>query len=155
VALLALIAGTVSYLHMHLLVELHGQPGWVAALTPLSAIDRTQPGHQAVNGRDDRGGGLLERLIGPLRQARGIPPQSAHRWPCGRSVDLDQDAAALLERELDDTFHRIHHPEHPVTSTVMLWSTVVKRSRCLQCRRRPWDAQNSRQTHIRRRGIGV
>ena len=36
VALLALIAGTVSYLHLHLLVELHGQPGWVAALTPLS-----------------------------------------------------------------------------------------------------------------------
>jgi hypothetical protein len=36
VALLALIAGTVSYLHTHLLVELHGQPGWVAALTPLS-----------------------------------------------------------------------------------------------------------------------
>lgn len=36
VALLALIAGTVSYLHMHLLVELHGQPGWVAALTSLS-----------------------------------------------------------------------------------------------------------------------
>jgi hypothetical protein len=27
VALLALIAGTVSYLHMHLLVELNGQPG--------------------------------------------------------------------------------------------------------------------------------
>jgi len=36
VAVLAMIAGTVSYLHMHLLVELHGQPGWVAALTPLS-----------------------------------------------------------------------------------------------------------------------
>jgi hypothetical protein len=36
VTLLALIAGTVSYLHMHLLVELHGQPGWLAALTPLS-----------------------------------------------------------------------------------------------------------------------
>jgi Protein of unknown function (DUF2637) len=34
--MLALIAGTVSYLHMHLLVEVHGQPGWVAALTPLS-----------------------------------------------------------------------------------------------------------------------
>lgn len=34
-ALLALIAGTV-YLHMHLLVLRHGQPGWVAALTPLS-----------------------------------------------------------------------------------------------------------------------
>jgi hypothetical protein len=36
VGLLALIAATVSYLHMHELVELHGQPGWVAALTPLS-----------------------------------------------------------------------------------------------------------------------
>jgi Protein of unknown function (DUF2637) len=35
-ALLALIADTVSYLHMHRLVALHGQPGWVAALTPLS-----------------------------------------------------------------------------------------------------------------------
>jgi hypothetical protein len=34
--LLALIAGTVSYLHMHTLIALHGQPGWVAALTPLS-----------------------------------------------------------------------------------------------------------------------
>src|SRR6266566_3658109 len=36
VGLLALIAGTVSYLHMHTLVDLYGQPGWVAALTPLS-----------------------------------------------------------------------------------------------------------------------
>ena len=36
VAVLALIAGTVSYLHMHALVVLHGEPGWVAALTPLS-----------------------------------------------------------------------------------------------------------------------
>ena len=32
--MLALIAGTVSYLHM--LLGLHGRPGWVAALTPLS-----------------------------------------------------------------------------------------------------------------------
>jgi Protein of unknown function (DUF2637) len=36
VGLLALIAGIVSYLHMHMLVALHGQPGWVAVLTPLS-----------------------------------------------------------------------------------------------------------------------
>jgi len=36
VALLAVAAGTVSYLHMHQLVAEHGQPGWVAALTPLS-----------------------------------------------------------------------------------------------------------------------
>jgi hypothetical protein len=47
VGLLALIAGTVSYLHMHMLVERHGQPGWVAALTPLSVdgmISRYTPG---------------------------------------------------------------------------------------------------------------
>jgi hypothetical protein len=36
VALLALIAGTVSYLHVHMLVARHGQPGWFAALTPPS-----------------------------------------------------------------------------------------------------------------------
>jgi hypothetical protein len=36
VGLLALIAATVSYLHMHLLVVSHGQPGWVAVLTPFS-----------------------------------------------------------------------------------------------------------------------
>src|SRR5450755_4206488 len=36
VALLALIAATVCYLRMHILVELHGQPGWVAVLTPFS-----------------------------------------------------------------------------------------------------------------------
>ena len=28
VAVLALIAATVSYIHMHMLVELQGQPGW-------------------------------------------------------------------------------------------------------------------------------
>jgi hypothetical protein len=38
VGMLAAIAGTVSYLHMHLLVQLHGQPGWVAALTPLMLL---------------------------------------------------------------------------------------------------------------------
>src|SRR5262250_970991 len=32
----AVTVGTVSYLHMHTLVALNGQPGWVAALTPLS-----------------------------------------------------------------------------------------------------------------------
>jgi hypothetical protein len=32
IGMLALIAGTVSYQRMHLLVELHGQPGWMAAL---------------------------------------------------------------------------------------------------------------------------
>jgi hypothetical protein len=61
VALLALIAGTVSYLHMHLLVEVHGQPGWVAALTPLwvdgmiVAASTTLLAHSRCGGR----GGVL------------------------------------------------------------------------------------------------
>ena len=38
VAVLALIAGTVSYSHMRLLVELHGELGWVAAPTPPSIV---------------------------------------------------------------------------------------------------------------------
>jgi hypothetical protein len=54
--LLALIAGTVSYLHMHLLVELHGQPGWVAALTPLS-VDGTIVAASATLLADSRSGG--------------------------------------------------------------------------------------------------
>ena len=52
VGFLALIAGTVSYLRMHLLVELHGPPGWVATLTPLSmdgmiVAPRVQSGQDA------------------------------------------------------------------------------------------------------------
>jgi hypothetical protein len=54
--MLALIAGTVSYLHMHLLVELHGQPGWVAALTPLS-VDGMIVAASTTLLADSRGGG--------------------------------------------------------------------------------------------------
>jgi Protein of unknown function (DUF2637) len=56
VGMLALIAGTVSYLHMHLLVELHGQPGWVAALTPLS-VDGMIVAASTTLLADSRGGG--------------------------------------------------------------------------------------------------
>jgi hypothetical protein len=42
VALLALIAGAVSYLHVHMLIARHGQPDWVAALTPLSVATQLQ-----------------------------------------------------------------------------------------------------------------
>ncbi len=43
VALLAVIAGTFSYLHMHRLVELHGQPGWVALLADSRSGRRGSP----------------------------------------------------------------------------------------------------------------
>jgi hypothetical protein len=61
VALLALIAGTVSYLHMHLLVELHGQPGWVAALTPLSVDGMIVAASTTLlaDSRSGRPGGVL------------------------------------------------------------------------------------------------
>jgi hypothetical protein len=61
VALLALIAGTVSYLHMHLLVELHGQPGWVAALTPLSVDGMIVAASTTLlaDSRSGRNGGVL------------------------------------------------------------------------------------------------
>jgi Protein of unknown function (DUF2637) len=61
VGLLALIAGTVSYLHMHTLVELHGQPGWVAALTPLSVDGMIVAASTTLlaDSRCGRSGGLL------------------------------------------------------------------------------------------------
>src|SRR5262245_12182361 len=65
VALLALIAGTVSYLHMHLLVELHGQPGWVAALTPLSVDGMIIAASTTLlaESRSGRRGGLLPWVL--------------------------------------------------------------------------------------------
>jgi hypothetical protein len=66
VGLLALVAGTVSYLHMHTLVALHGQPGWVAALTPLS-VDRLIVAASTTLLADSRsgrkGGGLPRALL--------------------------------------------------------------------------------------------
>jgi Protein of unknown function (DUF2637) len=61
VGMLALIAGTVSYLHMHLLVELHGQPGWVAALTPMSVDGMIVAASTTLlaDSRSGRRGGLL------------------------------------------------------------------------------------------------
>jgi len=61
VGMLAVIAGTVSYLHVHLLVELHGQPGWVAALTPLSVDGMIVAASTTLvaESRSGRRGGLL------------------------------------------------------------------------------------------------
>ena len=81
VALLALIAGTVSYLYMHMLVARHGQPDWVAALTPPSVdgmivatsatlLAESRAGGQARRGAavDAAGGGERRE---PGRQRRG------------------------------------------------------------------------------------
>lgn len=61
VTVLALIAGTVSYLHMHTLVVLHGQPGWVAVLTPLSVDGMIVVASTTLlaDSRSGRKGGML------------------------------------------------------------------------------------------------
>lgn len=64
-ALLALIAATVSYLHMHMLVELHGQPGWVAALTPFS-VDRMIAAASTTLLADSRSGSRGAMLLRAL-----------------------------------------------------------------------------------------
>jgi hypothetical protein len=75
-ALLALIAGPVSYLHMRLLMELRGQPGWVAALTPL-LVDGTMVAASTTR-------------HGPSRSPRGWPrtgPQTPARLADSASSD--------------------------------------------------------------------
>src|SRR5439155_10868471 len=53
--------GTVSYLHMHVLVARHGQPGWVAALTPLSVDGMIVAASTTLlaDSRSGRAGGVL------------------------------------------------------------------------------------------------
>src|SRR5215467_654920 len=81
VALLALIAGTVSYLHMHTLVSLHGQPGWVAALTPLSVDGMIVAASTTLlaDSRCGRNGGAFRGRCWSQAASRAWPPTSP--WP--------------------------------------------------------------------------
>jgi uncharacterized protein DUF2637 len=73
VGFLALIAGTVSYLHMHTLVALDGQPGWVAAMTPLS-VDGMIVAASTTLLADSRSG----------RKGGGLPWALPGRGECGQ-----------------------------------------------------------------------
>jgi Protein of unknown function (DUF2637) len=77
VALLAVIAGTVSYLHMHLLVELHGHHGWVAALTPLS-VDGMIVAASTTLLADSRSGGRGRALSWLLLGAGSVASLAAN-----------------------------------------------------------------------------
>lgn len=77
VALLALIAGTVSYLHMRMLVAQHGQPGWVAALTPLS-VDRMIVAASTTLLADSRSGGRAGALPWALLVAGSVASLAAN-----------------------------------------------------------------------------
>jgi hypothetical protein len=90
--LVALIAGTDSYLHMHLLVEVHGQPGWVAALTPLLvdgmivAASTTLLADSRVGGR----GGFLPWAL--LVAGSAASPGYRHQSPVHRPPDVEPAA---------------------------------------------------------------
>jgi hypothetical protein len=77
VALLTVIAGTVSYLHMHLLVAGHGQPGWVAALTPLSVDGMIVAASTALLA-DSRSGGRGGLLPWALLVTGSVASLAAH-----------------------------------------------------------------------------
>jgi Protein of unknown function (DUF2637) len=83
VGLLALIAGTVSYLHMHLLVELHGQPGWVAALTPMSVDGRIVAASTTLlaESRSGRHGGFLPWALLAARSVASLAANVAVAEP--------------------------------------------------------------------------
>lgn len=95
--------GVVS--HMHKLVELHGQPGWVAALTPLSVdgmIVADSTTLLAESRAGQRGGVLPWALLAagssePGRQRRCRPADASRTviatWPPGavRALQVEND----------------------------------------------------------------
>lgn len=124
--LLALIAGTVSYLHMHMLAELHGQPGWVAALTPLS-VD-----------------GMLvaasTTLLADLRSGGGASS--------GGRADLEAPSA-LDRRAAPDHRHSARCKEHQrrqarVDRRPGFWGSIKQKARTIRVRvsARLWAARN-------------
>jgi len=104
VGLLALIAATVSYLHMHALVELHGQPGWVAALTPLS-MDGMIVGASMTLLADARAGsrgGVLPWLLLPVGSVASLATNVALAEPTatGRVIAAWSSFALIAAYEL-------------------------------------------------------
>jgi hypothetical protein len=102
--LLALIAGSVSYLHTHLLVESHGQPGWVAALTPLSvdgmivAASTSLPTDSLAGKR----GGVLPWALLAVGSVAGLAPNVAVAEPtaAGRVIAIWPSLALISAYEL-------------------------------------------------------
>lgn len=85
VALLALIAATVAYIHMHLLVELHGQPGWVAALTSLSVDGMAASTALLADSRSGGRGGVLPWAAGDGERGEPCRQRGRRRAECDRS----------------------------------------------------------------------
>jgi hypothetical protein len=70
VTLLALIAGTASYLHMHTLAESHNQPGWVAVLTAMGRVITAWPSLALI--------AVCELLMRQVRHLRMLASPRVH-----------------------------------------------------------------------------
>jgi hypothetical protein len=104
VALLALIAGTVSYLHMHELVAMHGQPGWVAALTPLSVDGMIVAASTTLlaESRSGSRGGVLPWTLLAVGSVASLAANVAVAQPtiCGRLTAAWPSFALICSYEL-------------------------------------------------------
>jgi hypothetical protein len=104
VTVLALIAGTVSYMHMHELVALHGQPGWVAALTPLSVDGMIVAASTTLlaDSRSGLGGGVLLWVLLVIGSAASLAANVAVAEPTliGRMVAAWPSFALIGSYEL-------------------------------------------------------
>lgn len=100
VAVLAAIAGTVSYLHMHLLVEEYGQPGWVAALTPLSVDGMIVAASTALlaESRSGNRGGLLPWTLLVIGSVASLAANVAVAEPTATGRDHRSQLVFLTER---------------------------------------------------------
>jgi hypothetical protein len=89
-----LIAGTVSYLHMHLPIDLHAHRGGVAALTPFSVDLMIVAASTTLlaNSRTGGPGGILPWALLAVGEWPAWPPTSPCRadghWPgdCGVAI---------------------------------------------------------------------
>jgi Protein of unknown function (DUF2637) len=94
--MLALTTETVSFPHIHLLVKVHGQSGWVAALTPLS-VDGMIVSASTTLLADSRGRGRAASRRGRCSQSTRWPsaatdPRSHQRLARTPSVQQNEKA---------------------------------------------------------------
>jgi len=82
-------------------------------------VHRPELGDQAPRRGGDGRGGVLKGLVGLFYQG-GVILQPTYRRTRGQLVDLDNHAAALIERKLNETLHGFPPRERIVTGTLTL-----------------------------------
>jgi hypothetical protein len=144
--MLALIAGTVSYLHMHLLVQLHGQPGWVATLTPLSVDGMIVAASTTLlaESRSGSRGGFLPWALLVAGSAASLAANVAVAEPTatGRVIAAWPSFALIASYEL--LMRQVRHAAEPGTS----------RQRSFGARGRPIGASSAGRPAVREPAAG-